>query len=463
MADTHDASTSASRAGRCCPSGSTEAAYDGFGRRSPTTARTAGTELDDRGLRRVRRPLAGRLRPARDRDPASASSRLRRAGARSDLGAAARCCARAATRRRSRRRVHRPGTRRRARAALARRARSAALCSTGAATRRYLRTIKLVLVTLVANTAVKFDRPPRAAGARGPAAAHAHGPSRSYPSAHATTSFAAARALSAAACPPRRSTRVAARDGALAALPRRPLPLRHRRGRGARRRRGALLRREGRHRRAAERGQVLALQRAHPRRRPGGQLPVHDGRAERGGRAACPTSGSTGSPRRSAPRPTVHETIEFHDIAGLVRGAHRARGWATSSSRTSARPTRSCTSCARTTTPRWSTPRAASTRSRDVETIETELLYADLEQAERRLERVSREAKSGDKASDRRGGAGCAQLVDALQEGRPARTVPPPGRRAERDAEAAAAHRRSRCSTWRTWPRARRSSRRRRW
>ena len=34
----------------------------------------------------------------------------------------------------------------------------------------------------------------------------------------------------------------------------------------------------------------------------------------------------------------------------------------------------------------------------DVETIETELLYADLEQAERRLEKVVREARSGDKA-----------------------------------------------------------------
>ena len=33
----------------------------------------------------------------------------------------------------------------------------------------------------------------------------------------------------------------------------------------------------------------------------------------------------------------------------------------------------------------------------DVETIETELLFADLEQAERRLERVAKQAKSGDK------------------------------------------------------------------
>ena len=33
----------------------------------------------------------------------------------------------------------------------------------------------------------------------------------------------------------------------------------------------------------------------------------------------------------------------------------------------------------------------------DIETIETELIYADLEQAERRLERVSKTAKIGDR------------------------------------------------------------------
>ncbi len=47
----------------------------------------------------------------------------------------------------------------------------------------------------------------------------------------------------------------------------------------------------------------------------------------------------------------VWDTIDFHDIAGLGRRARtRARGWATASWRTSARPTRSCTSCARTAT-----------------------------------------------------------------------------------------------------------------
>ena len=63
--------------------------------------------------------------------------------------------------------------------------------------------------------------------------------------------------------------------------------------------------------------------------------------------------------------PVVHETIAVpRHRRARARRARRARGSATSSSATSARPTRSCTSCAPTTTRRWCTPRAASTRSR---------------------------------------------------------------------------------------------------
>ena len=60
----------------------------------------------------------------------------------------------------------------------------------------------------------------------------------------------------------------------------------------------------------------------------------------------------------------VHETIQFHDIAGLVRGApRRARGSATSSSPRSARPTRSATSSAATRAAAFRTPRAGWTRA----------------------------------------------------------------------------------------------------
>ena len=54
----------------------------------------------------------------------------------------------------------------------------------------------------------------------------------------------------------------------------------------------------------------------------------------------------------------------------------------------------------------------------DVETIETELIYADLEQAERRLERVSKAAKSGDRRSVAEA-QWLEQLIEALQAGPP--------------------------------------------
>jgi ribosome-binding ATPase YchF (GTP1/OBG family) len=61
----------------------------------------------------------------------------------------------------------------------------------------------------------------------------------------------------------------------------------------------------------------------------------------------------------------------------------------------------------------------------DIDTIETELLYADLEQAERRIERVSRQAKSGERAAVAEN-EWLKEVIEALTEGRPARTVPPP-------------------------------------
>ena len=59
----------------------------------------------------------------------------------------------------------------------------------------------------------------------------------------------------------------------------------------------------------------------------------------------------------------------------------------------------------------------------DIETIETEL--ADLEQAARRLERVARTAKNGDRRAVAEA-QWLGQLIEALPSGRPARTAPPP-------------------------------------
>jgi len=61
----------------------------------------------------------------------------------------------------------------------------------------------------------------------------------------------------------------------------------------------------------------------------------------------------------------------------------------------------------------------------DIETIETELIYADLDSAERRHARVVRDARSGDRAAVAEE-AWLRQVIEALQSGKPVRTVPVP-------------------------------------
>jgi ribosome-binding ATPase len=119
----------------------------------------------------------------------------------------------------------------------------------------------------------------------------------------------------------------------------------------------------------------------------------------------------------------VPDTIAFHDIAGLVAGAHRGEGLG-NQFLGNIRETDALVHVVRTHTDQNVVhPDGRVDPLADVETIETELIYADLEQAERRLERVAKTAKSG----DRRALAEAEWLrgmVTALQSGRPARTVP---------------------------------------
>ncbi len=123
--------------------------------------------------------------------------------------------------------------------------------------------------------------------------------------------------------------------------------------------------------------------------------------------------------------PTVFETIEFHDIAGLVRGAHRGEGLG-NRFLANVRETDALVHLVRTHSDAQVVhPEGRVDPLADVETIETELLYADLEQAERRLEKVTREARSLEKAKVAEEGW-LRALVEALGEGRPARSVPAP-------------------------------------
>ncbi|HEV7774559.1 MAG TPA: redox-regulated ATPase YchF [Conexibacter sp.] len=121
----------------------------------------------------------------------------------------------------------------------------------------------------------------------------------------------------------------------------------------------------------------------------------------------------------------VHDTIAFHDIAGLVRGASEGEGLG-NKFLANIRETDALVHVVRAHgDDNVIHPEGRVDPRADIDTIETELIYADLEQAERRLERVVKAARGGDKVAVAEG-EWLRELIAALQEGRPARTVPPP-------------------------------------
>jgi hypothetical protein len=121
----------------------------------------------------------------------------------------------------------------------------------------------------------------------------------------------------------------------------------------------------------------------------------------------------------------VYDTIDFHDIAGLVRGAHEGEGLG-NQFLANIREVDAIVHVVRAHhDANVVHPEGEVDPQRDIDTIETELIYADLEQAERRLDRVTKQARGGDRqaqAEER----WLTDVIAALQEGRPARTVPPP-------------------------------------
>jgi GTP-binding protein YchF len=121
----------------------------------------------------------------------------------------------------------------------------------------------------------------------------------------------------------------------------------------------------------------------------------------------------------------VPDTITFHDIAGLVAGAHRGEGLG-NRFLANIRETDAIVHVVRVhEDPNVVHPEGRVDPLADIETVETELIYADLEQAERRLDRVERASRGGDRHAVAEEGW-LRSLIDALQAGRPARTVAPP-------------------------------------
>ena len=105
----------------------------------------------------------------------------------------------------------------------------------------------------------------------------------------------------------------------------------------------------------------------------------------------------------------VYDTIDFHDIAGLVRGASEGEGLG-NKFLANIREIDAIVHVVRAHhDDNVIHPEGRVDPRRDIETIETELLYADLEQAERRLERVTKQARGGDKQAAGRGALGDAR------------------------------------------------------
>ncbi len=121
----------------------------------------------------------------------------------------------------------------------------------------------------------------------------------------------------------------------------------------------------------------------------------------------------------------VPATISFHDIAGLVKGASEGEGLG-NKFLASIRETDAICHVVRchedSGVPH---PDGRVDPIADIETIETELLLSDFEQVERRLERVGKQAKTGDaEAIAER--EWLEQVRDAIAAGRPARSIPVP-------------------------------------
>jgi ribosome-binding ATPase len=122
---------------------------------------------------------------------------------------------------------------------------------------------------------------------------------------------------------------------------------------------------------------------------------------------------------------TVPETIEFDDIAGLVRGASEGEGLGNRFLAAIRETDAICHVVRCHGDSRVPHPDGKVDPMADIETVETELVLADFEQAERRLERVVKQARSGDAeaAAER---DWLQDVRDALAAGRPARSVAVP-------------------------------------
>jgi ribosome-binding ATPase len=121
----------------------------------------------------------------------------------------------------------------------------------------------------------------------------------------------------------------------------------------------------------------------------------------------------------------VHEALEVHDIAGLVRGAHAGEGLGNRFLASIREVDAICHVIRAHGDEGVPHPDGRVDPVADAEMVEAELLLADLEQASARLERVSRQARSLEPAAVAERDW-LEQVVAALERGEPVRSVPVP-------------------------------------
>ena len=128
--------------------------------------------------------------------------------------------------------------------------------------------------------------------------------------------------------------------------------------------------------------------------------------------------------------PAMPETIEFHDIAGLVRGAAEGEGLGNRFLAGIRETDAICHVVRAHSDAGVPHPEGRVEPGADIDAVEAELELADLEQGEGRLGRVAKQAASGDKEAIAERGW-LEGVVDALRRGEPARSVAPPAAAAD--------------------------------
>ena len=124
--------------------------------------------------------------------------------------------------------------------------------------------------------------------------------------------------------------------------------------------------------------------------------------------------------------PVVHESLEVHDIAGLVRGASAGEGLGNQFLASIRETDAICHVVRAHSDSGVPHPEGEIDPVADAEMVEAELMLADLETATRRLDRVAKQAKTLDKdaIAER---DWLTDVVAALERGEPVRSVPVPG------------------------------------